>query len=305
MRLRAFVVFLGIGGLVLAQTPACRPVEADSILARDLATALPAFGKMPPETWLANTPQPGSQRVFHSAEILSLAERYSLRVDANASACFERAMEPLNRDRVVEAMRSALKIPDARIEVSETNLYPVPRGRIEFDPSRLGTPASPDQRAPVLWSGDMIYGQNHRFAIWARVRIWARRELVVAAENLKPGREIEPSQLRTNVDEGFPRLKEQAEPTRFVGMVPIRPIAAGAVVTSELLALPNEVNRGDLLEIEVRSGAARLVLTARAESGGREGDTITVRNPESNKAFAAKVVGKGKALVVADSTKAE
>ena len=192
-----------------------------------------------------------------------------MRTDADAAACFERAMEPLDRSRVLEAMRAALAIPDAHIELSEMSLYAVPRGRIEFDLGRLGTPASPEQHAPVLWRGDIVYGENRRFAIWARVRILARRTQVVAAEDLKPGRPIEPSELRAVSQESFPApLKPPPEIGQFTGMLPVRTIPAGAVLSPELVSRPNDINRGDLIEIEVRAGAARLALTARAESAG-------------------------------------
>jgi flagella basal body P-ring formation protein FlgA len=306
MTLRIIALLFVFGHSVAAQMPACKPLEADRILAKDLAAVVPAFDRVPPETLMANTPQPGSQRIFHHAELLSLAQRYSLPIDADASACFERAMEPLDRNRVLDAMRAALQITDAHIELSETSLYLVPRGNIEFGLARLGTPASPDQRAPVLWRGDVIYGDDHRFAIWARVRIIARRNHIVAAENLKTSHPIERSQLHEVTEEGFPTpLKPALSMDQLVGMMPLRPIAAGSVMRPEMISYPNDVNRGDLIEIEVRSGAARLVLTARAESGGRDGETIPVRNLESNKVFSAQVAGKGRAVVLADSVKSE
>ena len=39
-----------------------------------------------------------------------------------------------------------------------------------------------------------------------------------------------------------------------------------------------DVNRGDMVEVEVRSGAAHLAFTGKAESAGRSGDTIVIRN---------------------------
>jgi len=306
MRRHFLVLLCSIAPRVWAQAPACTPLRDDSILAKDLGAVIPVFRQIPSDTLLGSTPLPGSQHTFHHSELESLAQRYALRLDADASACFERAMEPLDRNHVLEAMRAALQLPGARIELAEISLYPVPVGRIEFGTDRLGAPASRDQRAPVLWRGDVVYGKDHRFAIWARARILARCNMVVAVENLRPGRMIEPSQLRVSVEEGFPiPPKQQLSMDQVVGMAPLRPIAAGSVLRPDLIARPNDVSRGDLVEIEVRSGAARLVLTARAESGGRNGETIAVRNLESNKIFNAQVAGKGKAIVLTDFTKAE
>jgi len=306
MRLRALVLVLAITGGAAAQTPACKPLEDDRILGKDLAAVIPAFRPMPPETLLANTPPPGSQHIFHTPELLSLAQRYGLHIAGDATACFARAMEPLDRDRVLSAMRTALHIPDARIELAETSLYPVPKGRVEFDLDHLGTPATQDERSPVLWRGDLLYGDGHHFAIWARVRIMANCPEIVAAENLKPGRAIESSQLHVRMAEGFPMpVKQRLSIDAVVGMAPARPIAAGTVLRADLLTPPNVISRGEMIEIEVRSGAARLVLTARAESAGRDGDIIAVRNLESNKVFTAQVAGKGKAVIVTDFVRAE
>ena len=57
------------------------------------------------------------------------------------------------------------------------------------------------------------------------------------------------------------------------------------------------VQRGDEISVEVRSGPARLRFDGRAESAGRAGDSILVRNPLSGKLFQAKVLSKGKATI--------
>ena len=61
------------------------------------------------------------------------------------------------------------------------------------------------------------------------------------------------------------------------------------------------MSKGDAVEVEVRSGAAHLALTAKAESGGRNGDVIAIRNPGSSRVFRARVEGKAPRLSVPDS----
>ena len=58
-----------------------------------------------------------------------------------------------------------------------------------------------------------------------------------------------------------------------------------------------DVHRGERVSVEVTSGAALLRLRADAESAGRIGDAVLVRNPESGKLFQARVEGKGKVVV--------
>jgi hypothetical protein len=67
-----------------------------------------------------------------------------------------------------------------------------------------------------------------------------------------------------------------------------------------LVRPPLEVERGDAVEVEVRSGAALLRFDALAESGGRAGDLVFLRNPESRARFSARVVARGKVVVDAN-----
>ncbi len=65
----------------------------------------------------------------------------------------------------------------------------------------------------------------------------------------------------------------------------------------KLEAPPREVERGDAVAVEVRSGSALLKFDGAAESGGKAGDVVSVRNPANGARFRARVVAKGKVLV--------
>ena len=62
---------------------------------------------------------------------------------------------------------------------------------------------------------------------------------------------------------------------------------------------PKEVERGDLVQVEVRSGAALLKLEGRAESAGRHGEPIKVHTLVNGKSFSARVAGKDRVVVAA------
>jgi flagella basal body P-ring formation protein FlgA len=101
--------------------------------------------------------------------------------------------------------------------------------------------------------------------------------------------------------ECFPAAGQpEQSPELLLGLVPTHPIPAGAEIRPGFLVPPNDVDRGDAVSVEVRSGAARLAFTAKAESAGRNGDFIAVRNPSSNRVFQARVEGKDKVLVQTD-----
>src|ERR1035438_9742497 len=102
MRRYSLVLLCWIAPRVWAQAPACTPLQDDRILAKDLAAVIPAFLRIPSATLLATTPPPGSQHILHHAELLALPQRYAVPLEGDASACFERAMEPLDRNRSEE-----------------------------------------------------------------------------------------------------------------------------------------------------------------------------------------------------------
>lgn len=288
------VLLLAHPALVMA----CASVEHDPIRARDLAQFVPVFGRLAPDTPIAAAPGPGVRRVFHSLELVSLARGYSLDLAGAEDVCFEWPMEVPDRARILEAMQSALPDSGTRIELLEISRYPAPRGRLEFHREDLGAPARPDAPSPVTWRGNVVYGGNQRFAIWARVRITASVSHLVAAETIREGTPIAPGQLRVESGDAFPLSGDTASRVEQVaGRIALRNIPAGSEIHLSQLKQPPDIKRGDVVTVEVLSGSARLAFTGKSESDGRQGETISVRNPRSNKIFQARVDGKDRALV--------
>jgi len=127
------------------------------------------------------------------------------------------------------------------------------------------------------------------------VKLTAPVTRLIAVENLRTGVSIKPGQIREEVTESFPGRETTL--SQIDGLVPMKPIAAGSEVRAVDVIRPNEVNRGDLVHVEVRMGAARVALTGRAESAGHLGEFVPVRNLESSRVFQARVEGKGSVIV--------
>ena len=122
---------------------------------------------------------------------------------------------------------------------------------------------------------------------------------MIAVENLRPGIPIKSGQIREEVTEAFPLSSGRlASLSQVEGLTPLRAIASGTEVRPDDVGQPFEVNRGDLVHVEVRAGAARLALTGRAESAGRVGDLVPVRNIDSSRVFPAVVQGKDSVVVL-------
>lgn len=63
------------------------------------------------------------------------------------------------------------------------------------------------------------------------------------------------------------------------------------------LPTPRDIKAGDDVHVVVTMGAARLSLDALAETSGRVGERVTLKNRESGRRFAATVAGPGEATI--------
>jgi flagella basal body P-ring formation protein FlgA len=282
----------------------CLTVSGEQILGKDLARAVPALARIPGSTPLAPAPVVGSSRVFSPSELQSIAARFALPPVEATEVCFRFATEMLDRVRMEAAMKKALAIGDAHIEILETTAGDVPKGVIEFTREGLGLPSTPDQPTGEMWRGNILYGGAQRFPIWAKVRVTVPSARLVALEPLRPGTVIRPEQVHLEIADRFPQSGiGDLTPQSIAGMAPVRSIAAGAEIRRENLIRPNDVNRGETVQVNVQFGAAHLSFSGHAESGGHAGDPVSVRNPESNKLFEAVIAGPG--LVVVGNTRIE
>lgn len=280
--------------LTIAAVAGCIAVAGDRILARDMTQAWPAFAAVPEETALGYAPAPGARRLYGAAELARTAARFGIAAAAPGAVCFERPMRPLEATHVLAAMRAALRVPEARIEIVELSRYPVPDGELVFPRAGLRAPGrGAAAGAGLLWNGHVIHGGGRRFSVWARVTVRAPVRRVRAAVPLPAGETLRPEQLRVEESEGFPGLRHEAESfEQVVGRRLRRTLPAGSALPLALLTAVHEVERGDEVRVTV-AGPARLEFIGRAESSGAAGEMVTVRNPASRRTFSARVAGKG------------
>ena len=287
------VLWLTLSSMGMA-VAGCLPVAGERILARDLARVLPAFAALPPDLALGYAPSPGGIRTFAAAELSRLARRYGLAIETSAEACFLGPVETLTGARVEAAMRAAM--PTARIEVVEFSRQPVPPGELLFPGSGLAAAQASGPSTVLLWRGHIRRPGQDDFPVWAKARIRLSGTRTRAAEALPAGQPIERAQLRMEAYEGAARFPELSQ---IVGRVPRRPIAPGEVILPQWIEEPKDVQRGEKVRVEVRIGQARLLLEGQAQSAGRRGEMIPVRNPASGKVFRARVEDRGQVSVMA------
>jgi len=282
--------------LALALASGCIAVDGEHIRAADLAAAVPEFAQLAPETELAYSPIPGVRRTVMSGELQRWASQHGLKLEGGPSLCIQRETSELTRESVLEALRTAIANDSARIELVDFSRYPVPKGDLEFPRSGYTAPLSATQA--VVWRGRVRTAGNRSTPVWARVRIAVSGKRLVAADDLPAGKPITAAQVRVEESElPLQRGAGLVDPQQAVGKVPLRSIRAGSPLVAMQLTAPPEVSRGDNVEVRVLSGAAQLNFQASAESAGRRGDLVMLRNPESGKRFQARVEGQGKVTV--------
>lgn len=270
----------------------CLSIAGERILAGDIARAVPAFAAIAPELVLGYAPAPGARRSFGAAELARLAHRYGLIVEPGTEACFVRPLETLTRDRVAAALRAAM--PTGRIEIVEFSRQPVPPGELRF--SLAGLAAEQSTKSPLLWRGVVSKSGQADFPVWAKVRLQVAGKRVISTQALVPGRAIERTQLREESYEGQPGMPDLSQ---VVGRAPRRLIPEGTVIETQWLSAPADVLSGERVRVEVRSGSARVFLEGQAQSSGRRGEVIGVRNPANGRIFRATVADRGRVALAA------
>jgi flagellar basal body P-ring formation protein FlgA len=263
---------------------------SDQITAGDLAPAFPGLEAVPPETPLGPAPAPGIARVFRVSELKILAG--SFHVDApGREICIQRTVAVPDPARMLAAMQKAL--PDARIEILESDRHPVPEGEFEFPRSGL-------RNGPTgaFWYGNVRYAGGRSFSTWARVGVWVKVQRVVALSDLQPGNIIGAEAVRVETRDEFPAAANFLQSAdQVTGQLARMLIRAGTSIRAEQLEPPKQVLSGETVRVDVWSGGAHLKLDARAEGSGALGQTIPVRNLTTQKRFLARVDGKGRVSV--------
>jgi flagella basal body P-ring formation protein FlgA len=296
VRFFLILIVVLVRALAAPRAFACHLLEGDHILASDLMAANPDFDALDPKIAIAPAPAPGVSRVLRPEEIARLARINNVTLSFPVTdLCFERVAEQLTPESLMPALRAALAIEDARIEILDFSRFGIPHGALSFSRSGL---SSAGLSSTSLWRGHVTYDQSRTIPVWVRVRITADRSWVEATELIPSGKRIEAPQL---VLKKGPRFPFGPGPLDTIDLAAthksLRTIRSGEPIFASMLTTLCEVERGDTVRVEVSSGRARLEFDAVAQSAGRAGESVMVKNTESSRYFRARVEAKGKVSV--------
>jgi len=272
----------------------CLSVAGDEIHAGELAREQPAFRDMDPEAVIGISPAPGVRRVYSARELAGVAAHNNIQlVSPLDEVCFERAVSPLTAEALERAMQSVLNDPDVRIELLDFSRLNVPAGELMFTRTGLAAAASPS--TPLFWRGSLRYSPQHTLSVWARVRIFKKSAVLVAAHDLRAGVVIQQNDIAVEVRDVSPFGRPPATKEAALGSAARRTIPAGTVITDLLLQTAPDIAAGDTVRVSAGAGAAVITFDAVARTFGHKGDRIVLINPENQRPFRAVVDGKGRA----------
>ena len=329
----SLLVGWGLGAGLLAAASECLPLRDEAVTAADLASVQASFATLPGATRVAWAPAPGVTRWISAGELARIGRQFGIaitpgpevsRPDAGG-VCLVRMVEPIDREKLLEAMRAAgvgyeielvsfgpASAPPGRLEFSSRNLPHLPRSTqvsSEMASGAAPLPAihSPAIHLPVIqWRGHLLSESGRAFPVWARARVAIRRPGLVARQTLAAGQIVGPDSIERVELIDYPAWEAPlAELDLAIGRRVRRPIPAHTPLLAQLLALRRDIERGDSVEVELPVGApgseiageASATLTAQAESPGRVGEMILLKNPLTGRRFSSKVTGMGRAVM--------
>lgn len=287
----SFAKFLACSLTAARCASACTQLSADRITAADLARTHAEFASLAPDTQIALAPRFGARRDFSAGEIARLARAARLSIATPNGVCFERA----GRSRTRAEIEAALPIPahwSVEILADQYGGRLTPEGRLVFERAALPRTAPFDI---AIWKGQIVDAAGGSHPYWIRVHIVAEQQILRARRAFRPGEIPAPDQLDVATVRRFPTLEESPLSLAQVAHRRLRrAVPAGGALHLTDFALPRPVERGDLVEVQMEAAQLR----AEAESPGRAGELVLLKNPLTGKRFQARVTGVKTALMV-------
>ncbi|MCC6585899.1 MAG: flagellar basal body P-ring formation protein FlgA [Bryobacterales bacterium] len=255
---------------------------------------------LPPEQPFGFPPQPGASRTIQPAELMRWARRQGVTLPAAAPVCVTVQTTTLDPAALEQAVRQALHAPpEAAVVIVDYSRWPIARGTLELIPNPSAFTHS--ENGQVI-RGVVRYGNRLTQPIWVRVKVDLDQTVVVAREVLPAGKPIGESSLRVENVRGYPLPAEfPSKITDVAGLAPRKAISPGTRVSRLNLTAPLAIEKGQTVDVDVVSGAARIKFTATAQTSARQGDRIILENPTTHRRFTAKLTGDKRAELTINS----
>jgi flagella basal body P-ring formation protein FlgA len=277
--------------VTLAAETQCITIAGDKILAGDLAKAVPEFAAAPADAVLSFAPIPGLTRIFNASDIARFAKRFQTPLGEGSlrSVCFESPAAVLTEDQIRTAILSAIHWPVVSLKIFDYIRSPMPPGRLEFRDAGL---TESTLNPTTTWRGRLVMDTGHTFPVWAKVSIVVEAKMLISARPIEKNTVLTSEDVAYSSEASFP-LPEGVllSADEATGRSALRSLGKGSPILKWMLEQPLEVVQGQVVHVDAVCGDAHLGFEGRAQTSGRRGDEITVRNP-NGRSFRAKVIDK-------------
>lgn len=153
----------------------------------------------------------------------------------------------------------------------------------------------------VSLSGDIPYEQatircpTPAWTLYVSVTVAQSEAVAVTAQPVSAGQVIGPNDvmLRPEPVQNFAGRAIFTATASLIGATASLSLASGMVITQDVVQQPVLVKAGQMLAVQVISGAVVISVEAIASSQGRLGDTILFTNPSSGRRFPALITADG------------
>jgi flagella basal body P-ring formation protein FlgA len=284
------------------EPPAVRvELQSDRIRAADLAGAIPAFQKADPDAVLGYAPIPGAERRVSRGELLRWGQDLGLDLEPVGlpeTIILARKMRRLEssevRELVVEAVAERYAVKPSQVDV-ELHGFSEPLLPAEALDSAALKRLDRATTLTLRWSNEQGHSGNLSFRATARVR----GAYAVARETLAARSDLRAEDF--TFEEGF----LPGDPGEYAitaqeldGKQLKQNLRQGEALEKRMLAAVPTVERGGLIELQLRSRAVVLRASARAEQAGAAGEVIRCRNLQSGATVRARILDSRQAEVV-------
>lgn len=176
-----------------------------------------------------------------------------------------------------------------RLDLPETFAVPVGAVEIRTRMANVSNPFAPFSLPIEIRVSDKTFKR-----ISANVEIEAYADILVVDQNQPVGKQLSDGDVRVEsrrLERPFGNYLNDPENLRGASLV--KPLAGGTAITRDSFVYAVVVKSGDLVKIIGQSGKMQISVNGEAQSNGKIGDRISVRNSESKSIIQATVVDEG------------
>jgi flagella basal body P-ring formation protein FlgA len=136
------------------------------------------------------------------------------------------------------------------------------------------------------------------WTLYVPVTLAQSESVVVTAHPVTAGQALTADDLAVQREpvQLFAGRRVYADPAQLIGANALMSLAAGMVITQDVVQAPLIVKSGQIVTVQVLSGGVLLSVNAVAQQDGHLGDTILFSNQSSGRRFSAQITAQGPVL---------